>query len=144
MLKIISVIIVIFLAVIFKGEENYILKHGQSLPLHMILVAKEIGISNPEGIRLLEKRKIFGNNEIGGLTIGRAILVKKGYKSEQLLCHELIHVKQYQDLGGIFNFLNKYFFQAAKYKYYDMPLEVEARIKAEIYSEEYHLTREEI
>jgi len=138
-------IIIFFIIGILQSESSYVMKYGEPLSNNMIQIAKEIGIDKPEDIRTYDKEgKIFGNPNIAGITLGKAIEIRKKYKSESLICHELIHVKQYQDLGGIFNFLNKYFFQAAKYKYYDMPLEVEARIKAEIYSEEYHLTREEI
>jgi hypothetical protein len=42
------------------------------------------------------------------------------------LCHELVHVKQYQR-NGTFLFLVKYIFYWLKYGYRDIPFEVEAR-----------------
>ena len=65
-------------------------------------------------IRILEKGKIFGINEIRGITLGKAILIKREYYTEALLCHELIHVKQYQDYGSMKKFIKQYEYEISK------------------------------
>jgi hypothetical protein len=120
------------LTIILQSEGNYVLKHGAPLSPKLQTIAQEIGIQNPQDIRILIKGKIFGLSDIIGLTIGRALLIKRGYLSDELLIHELIHVKQYQDAGNIKTFLKKYLTEIFKYGYYDAPLEVEARIKSSI------------
>lgn len=128
----------IFLIALFlRTEENYILKNGIPLSLKLQKIAINLGIKNPENIRILEKGKIFGDKNIAGMTLNRGILIiKKCENKEDVLIHELIHVKQYQDLGGMNNFLNRYVKEILKYGYYDSPLEIEARIKKDIIVEE--------
>jgi hypothetical protein len=122
----------IVLGILFKGEENYILKHGQKLTEEQLNIAQLIGIKNPQKIRVLIKNKIYGQNHIAGLTINSGILIKSDYQYDRyVIIHELVHVRQYQDVGGIYNFLRIYLVQIAKYGYEKAPLEIEARTIAE-------------
>ena len=133
-------IAIAFLVAVFaKGDEIYILNNGQPLSARMIELATDIGIKNPTKIRTLEKVKIYGKDTIGGLTVGYGIYVKKGYTTESLICHELVHVKQYEDAGGVYKFLVKYINETSKVGYWDNKYEVEARVKAEIYTVMYNL-----
>jgi hypothetical protein len=125
MLKIILVIIV---AAVLRSEGNYIMKYGKPLSPQMQTIAREIGIKNPEDIRTLEKGKVFGQSNLGGITIGNAIEYKRG--CEFVLVHELIHVKQYQDNGGVKGFLKIYISEILKYGYDESPLEKEAEKKS--------------
>lgn len=141
----ILIMFILLIAALLKSEENYILKNGKKLSLDMKKIAIALKINNPEGIRVLEKNKIFGFNDIGGMAINRTILCKKGLPVEttnEIIAHELVHVKQYQDAGGIYNYLKEYYKEIKKYGYYDAPLEVEARIKSEVLLDE--LDKEEI
>jgi len=137
MIKIITVFLIIG---ILQSEGSYVIKHGEPLSDNMIQIAKEIGIDKPEDIRTYDKEgKIFGNPNIAGITLGKAIEIRKKYKSESLICHELIHVKQYQDCGGIKGFLNKYIKQLYKYGYWNTPMEIEAREKSQVLINKYNL-----
>jgi len=133
-------IIIFFIIGILQSESSYVMKYGEPLSNNMIQIAKEIGIDKPEDIRTYDKEgKIFGNPKIAGITLGKAIEIRKKYKSESLICHELIHVKQYQDCGGIKGFLKKYEKQLSKYGYWNAPMEIEARLKAKILIDKYNL-----
>ena len=128
-----TLMILIIAAALIKGEEGYVLKNGIPLTSEMLKIAIELKIKNPEGIRTLERGKIYGMDSIGGMTLNRAILLKKGIETtREVTAHELVHVKQYQDAGGIYKFLIKYVGQLRKFGYYASPLEVEARIKSEL------------
>ena len=129
----------LFIAIIFiaamlvVGEEGYVLKRGVPLTPDMLKIAIELKINNPEGIRVLERGKIYGISNIGGMTLNRGILIKKGIETKrEVIAHELVHVKQYQDAGSIYKFLKEYFKEVNKYGYYTAPMEVEARIKSEL------------
>jgi hypothetical protein len=129
----IMLMILLIVAALIKGEEGYILKHGNPLSPDMLKIAIELKINKPEGIRTLERGKIYGMSNIGGITLNRAIVLKKGIENKnEVIAHELVHVKQYQDAGSIYKFLKKYFKEVKKYGYYLAPMEVEARIKSEL------------
>jgi hypothetical protein len=133
-------IIIFFIIGILQSEGSYVIKHGEPLSDNMIQIAKEIGIDKPEDIRTYDKEgKIFGNPNTAGITLGKAIEIRKQYKSESLICHEIIHVKQYQDCGGMRGFLNKYMKQLSKYGYWNAPMEIEARIKSKVLIDKYNL-----
>lgn len=128
-----ALIFIIIIAALLKSEENYILKNGRILSSAFQQIAAEMGIRNPEGIRILEKENIFGRDDLGGMAIGRAILIKKHNEDKELtIIHELVHIRQYQDLGGIYAFLKRYYYEIRKYGYNNSPLEKEARDKSEI------------
>lgn len=141
---ILMIITTIILTLILTGEYNYIMRKGFPLSLKMQEIASEIGIKNPENVRILLKNKIFGMSHIGGMTIGNAILVKNGCYYEQLVTHELIHVRQYQDAGGIGKFLYKYMKEVLRHGYWNAPTEVEARDKSDKLTVMYNLSQEEI
>jgi hypothetical protein len=61
---------------------------------------------------------------------GNFILIRRGIKvTEQLLAHELAHVRQWQTLG-IIPFILLYFKYFLKHGYHGHPLELEARAGA--------------
>jgi hypothetical protein len=73
---------------------------------------------------------------VAGMTLGHTILVRKEHAGDEaLLCHELVHVRQWEELGVtrfLWRYLSSYLrgrlggltHQAA---YQAIPLEVEAR-----------------
>lgn len=125
--------ILLIAAALIKGEEGYVLKHGNPLSPEMLKIAIELKIEKPDEIRVLERRKIYGLSNIGGMTLNKGILIKKGIETtREVIAHELVHVKQYQDAGSIYKFLVKYVKEVRKYGYYLSPMEVEARIKSEL------------
>jgi hypothetical protein len=62
-----------------------------------------------------------------GLTLGYAILIRKGCYSERLMRHELCHVGQVDRIGGLKRFLSEYLSQVMTHGYHDAPMEIEAR-----------------
>ena len=69
-----------------------------------------------------------------GLTLGHGIFLRQDCShDEKLIAHELKHVAQYEQEGGISEFLERYFFEYIEYGYVDAPLEREARLFAESY-----------
>lgn len=77
-----------------------------------------------------------------GMTIGRYVLLRGDHienRSSTLLAHELVHVRQFAEMG-MARFLSAYFGSYAKnllrtrnhrQAYLDIPLEIEARSEAE-------------
>jgi len=127
-----KILLVFLIAMILRGEENYILKYGNSLSPEFQKIAIELHIKNPLGIRILVKEKILGFGGIRGLAINRGILIKKECMNDKAtLIHELVHIKQYQDCGGLVKFLKRYINEMIKYGYWQSPLEIEARTYTE-------------
>lgn len=136
-------VIIFIAALLIAGEEGYVLKHGQPLTPDMLKIAIELKINNPEGIRVLERGTIYGIRTIGGMTLNRAILIRKNLESKEVvIAHELVHVKQYQDAGSIYKFLKEYAKEVRKYGYYLAPMEVEARIKSELFLNQEEICKE--
>ncbi len=71
-----------------------------------------------------------------GLTLHYGIYIRGDcHGNRELLVHELVHVAQYERLGGIKPFLQRYLDECLKYGYPQAPLEQEAiRISDEICS----------
>lgn len=77
--------------------------------------------------------------QAGAMTVGRTILVRPGHEaSEPLMAHELVHVRQWQDLGWL-GFLRAYVgaylrnvvrLRDHRAAYLAIPLEAEAREEA--------------
>ena len=129
-----------------ESKEREILESGESLSNELKEFASKIGIKLPERIRILAVDKIptplhpllqqaseatglISKNTIG-LTLRYGIFIRKDYIFEtRLYKHELAHVLQYEQLGGIKEFLNKYLSEVLTYGYPNAPLEKEARSK---------------
>ncbi len=85
----------------------------------------------------------FFTDDTEGLAIGYGIFIKSKTTSpipinnnrdeaatrsdRRLIVHELVHVSQYERLGGISEFLEQYVTEYLNDGYYDGPLETEAR-----------------
>ena len=125
-------------------HELVIRSKGETLTPHLLDWAEEVGITSPESIRILERDIIplpapmfvrnliqklgFPAATVGGLCLRHGIYLAKGTRQRtEVLKHELIHTRQYQELGGIFPFLTLYLFQSLTVGYIGAPLEVEAR-----------------
>ena len=63
-----------------------------------------------------------------GMTLGHAVLIKRGAEGDmRLLRHELRHVAQYEQAGGIGPFLAAHIPALMRYGYRDSPYERDAR-----------------
>jgi len=121
-------------------QERRILAEGVPLREEHLAFAAELKIEQPEGVRVLEVDQIplpvpdslvkiargFGFRIItpAGMTLGRGIYILKG--SWGVMRHELVHVEQYQKLGGIGPFMRQYLLECLAHGYEDAPLEVDA------------------
>ena len=62
-----------------------------------------------------------------GLALRYGIFVRSDcWRNRALIAHELVHVMQYERLGGILPFLRDYLFQCMTVGYANAPLEQEA------------------
>lgn len=75
--------------------------------------------------RIARVFKCMQPRRVVALTLGRHVFVAADRIPVTTLAHELVHVEQYQR-HGFFGFLWRYFRQALKHSYRDIPLEVEA------------------
>ncbi len=124
-------------------QERRILAEGKPLGAEALAFARELEIRNPEEVRVLEVRPIplpaprpmvrlagrwgLPFFEPAGMALGRGIYLLD--TESRLLRHELVHVAQYQRLGGIEPFMRRYLVECLIHGYADAPLEVEARSK---------------
>jgi hypothetical protein len=124
-----------------QGQERRILAEGKPLEADTLAFARELAIEDPEGIRVLEVKPIpmpvpppllklaqscgFPVFAPAGMTLGRGIYMLEGHSG--VLRHELVHVAQYQKLGGIEPFMRQYLVECLAHGYFEAPLEAEAR-----------------
>lgn len=116
---------------------------GQPLPPPLIEVARQVGVWQPDKIRvklvdqlpmpeepLLRQAAIqtgLLGPEMVGLTLGHSIFIVHGHATVRLISHECRHVFQYELLGSIEMFLPVYLQQIASNGYDDSQLEIDAR-----------------
>lgn len=122
-------------------QECRIIAEGRCLPEDLQDFAAKLGIERPEELRWLEIDPIplplpmawvKGCQWLGlpvfapgGMALGRGIFLLPGQMTS--LRHELVHVLQYQRLGGIRPFLKRYLIECLEAGYADASLEKEAR-----------------
>lgn len=126
-----------------EETESYVIKHGKALNQQQISDAHLVGVKHPEKIYTLELASFplpddallqqvatalsFLGENTAGLTLGHAILIKQGAFSRRLLSHECRHVYQYEQLGSIAHFFEKYFLSVLSEGYFDSIYEKDAR-----------------
>jgi hypothetical protein len=126
-----------------QEQERRILKEGVPLAAEGLAFATDLKIEKPEEVRVLEVKPIplplprplvrlatrwgLPLFEPGGMTLGRGIYILKG--NWDVVRHELVHVAQYQQMGGIGPFMQRYLVECMTCGYFDAPLEAEAREK---------------
>lgn len=124
-----------------QDQERRILKEGIPLTAEALTFATELGIEKAEEVRVLELTPIplpFPRGlvnlaaqwglpffEPAGMALGKGIYILNGHS--RVLRHELVHVVQYQRLGGIEPFMRRYLTECLVHGYQDAPLEIEAR-----------------
>jgi hypothetical protein len=124
-----------------RGQERRILAEGNPLDRDALSAAAKLGIARPEEIRVLVVESIplpaprsliqlavllgIPVFEPAGMALGRGIYLL--HRDSRILRHELVHVAQYQRLGGIGPFLRLYLAECLTVGYLDSPLELEAR-----------------
>ncbi|TKF18030.1 hypothetical protein FCV43_16890 [Vibrio genomosp. F6] len=132
-----------------RNNENIALSQGEALLPQYLEIARKIGIKHPEKVRVYYADKLplpknesllFQMQRLGldspyftGTTFGYGIWISTKAKGDKLLLsHELIHVKQAEELG-LDEFTKKYLLQLAIFGYRESPIELEAYEKAASY-----------
>lgn len=124
-----------------RSEE--ILGNEAALNSEEVLIAQNVGVSQPELIRYLIidelplpedeelKQAALATGLLGptmiGLTLGHGIYFCNKAKTMRLLAHECRHVYQYERAGSISNYLPSYLQQVAMHGYDNAPYEIDAR-----------------
>ncbi len=120
------------------------LRQGVALTPAQREIARRVGVARPEDVRVLVVDGIplptepglrgaalkvgLSSERAAGLTLGHAVLVRRGWENDlRLLSHELRHVAQYEQAGGIAPFLETHLASLARHGYHDSPYEVDAR-----------------
>jgi hypothetical protein len=126
-----------------EAEERRVLASGTSLTDAELTVARSVGVSRPERVRVelvdaiptpsdpllqtaISETGMFGPNT-RGLTLGYAIFIHHDARSRRLLSHELRHVHQYECSGSVAAFLPVYLSQIIELGYENAPFEIDAR-----------------
>lgn len=126
-----------------EAQSDLIAQQGRPLDGTLINIARQVGVAEPDQIRVLEVQRLplpndpelqkaaiatglLGTGMIG-LTLGYGVYVCQGHSTVRLLSHEFRHVYQYESAGSIASFLPIYLEQIATLGYRNAPLEVDAR-----------------
>ena len=126
-----------------QKREEEILEIGIPLSESQLQDARKIPVLHPDKVRLLKVSHIplpddpelkFAAQTIKlitsgtwGLSLRYGILIRNDrWNNRETLIHELIHTSQYERLGGIGQFLNRYLTECLQYQYPTNPLEQEA------------------
>jgi len=126
-----------------EEQSAFILNNGDALESQEKELAEALGIAQPSVIRVLSVANLPmpGDPELQqaalhlgllgptmtGLTFGYGIYIVYGHRTNRLMSHELRHVYQYEQAGGIENFLPEYLGQLISFGYADAPFEVDAK-----------------
>ncbi len=134
-----------------EAQERIILRDGVPLTPDQLADARQIGIAQPESVRLLRVDEIPPPTDPElraaaemtglispmtiGLTLRYGIFIRSDFWGEShLVAHELVHTLQYERLGGVIPFLRQYLHECLTIGYPEAPLEQEARkIEREMY-----------
>ena len=122
-----------------------IVGEGRQLDEGETALAVMLGIPSPDKVRIMEvdnipnpleriTRLVGGLSgrkwvtDVDGITLDFCIYVRKSAAcSMELIAHELVHVRQYEEMQAVWMFMREYVFQCLAHGYYHAPLEVEAR-----------------
>jgi hypothetical protein len=133
-----------------EEQEGRILHEGVALTPAQLEDARRVGISHPERVRLLKVGAIPMPSDpilraaaemtgllsplTCGLTLRYGIFIRTDHRDERrLLVHELVHTAQYERLGGVRPFLERYLRECLTMGYPMGALEQEAiRVETEI------------
>ncbi|MEM7697273.1 MAG: hypothetical protein AAF236_02580 [Verrucomicrobiota bacterium] len=127
-----------------RRQERFILSEGRPLSEWETRWAKNVGVERPEIVRILPVPRVptpgswvslafsrlFGFVADGptGMAVNYGIYLDATQATNpSLLVHELVHVAQFEKLGGIRGFLREYLTQWLQDGYWESALECEAR-----------------
>lgn len=125
-------------------RQTHILRHGAALNPMQRELALGLGVAAVDRVRVtsveviatplprwmhvLAQRAGRQSRHIAGMTLGHGIVIRADYLGDtRLLAHELVHVRQYERLGGVARFLRAYLRECVWPGYPHGALECEAR-----------------
>jgi len=126
-----------------EDQEQVILHVGIALSNAQLTDARNVGVINPERIRLMVVNRIPMPDQpslhaaatatqlitpsTGGLTLRYGIYIRSDCRTNRLLImHEFVHTAQYERLGGFLPFLQQYLHECVTIGYPAAPMEQEA------------------
>ncbi|HZS45378.1 MAG TPA: hypothetical protein VFC63_09775 [Blastocatellia bacterium] len=126
-----------------EEQSQYTLRNGTPLTGRDLDIARNVGVSRPDLIRVLvvtamprpqhpllaeaAEQLRFLRPDTQGLTLGYGIFVRIDCQRDRtLIAHECRHVYQYEQSGSIKSFLEVYVPDLLKFGYERCPLEVDA------------------
>lgn len=126
-----------------REQSDLILQSGVTLNEKGTALATHVGVAKPQLVRILYVPELpmpedpllrqvatatglIGPN-MAGMTLGYGIFIVEPYATVRLISHELRHVQQYENCGGIEAFMPVYLNQIASVGYHDALLEQDAR-----------------
>jgi hypothetical protein len=127
-----------------ETQSRSVLEGGAPLEPADLALARSVGVSNPENIRVsvVDRIPVPDDTQLRlaafragllapdtlALTLGYAVLVRRGHEAgARLLSHEFRHVYQYERAGSIASFLRVYLKEIVALGYADAPSEIDAR-----------------
>jgi hypothetical protein len=132
-----------------EAQQKLVLTHGTPLSHRHLHAAETAGVRHPEHVRILAVPQIplpddhtlraaalrtnIISNACRGIAIGYAVILRAdSWADQELLTHQLVHVAQYERVGGIAPFLQLYFQERLDSSTFGVgPLEREARSVAQ-------------
>jgi len=128
-------------------QQERVLRDGVPLSIRELADALRVGVKDPERVRLLQVEIIpcpdhpllqaasrsvnFVPSAPRGLTVQYGVFVRADYwRDRALIVHELVHIAQYERLGGITPFLRQYLRECATVGYSKSAMEAEAATMA--------------
>lgn len=122
-----------------REEERRILQQGAPLTMEQMVDARAAGVRSPERVRVLRTPCVpipyprlagwagYAAKDTLGMALGYGIFIQEPFWGNRLLwVHELVHVAQYERLGGLKGFLREYLRECLSMGYGLGPLEREA------------------
>ena len=123
--------------------ERHVLANGVPLTLTQLADARALGVAHPERVRVLCLKQIplpanrlvrrlglwtgILSGQTSGLSARDGIFIRAPFgRNRGLLAHELVHTRQYEQLGGIRPFLSRYLHECLTVGYAAADMEWEA------------------
>jgi hypothetical protein len=136
------------------GIEQQARQEAQALSPRMVEIAREMGLSQPESLRILIKEKmpfpheddflreiglrlgLIGPGIVGDAQIFGEKVPSRGEFAHSIpkMAHELMHGRQVQEAGGVEPFLRTYLREVRTSGYSQAPYEIEAYASNESYA----------
>jgi hypothetical protein len=117
------------LCVWVRRREAQVLRDGRELGTVQLQLARALGVRHPQRVRIQTEARVplplpewaralaqrcgWLTPHVAGMTLGYGIVIREPFWCDgsydfELLAHELAHVAQYEQLGGIGGFLRQY------------------------------------